>query len=83
MRCFMYQAIEDQNGPLAGHQQDILAIRNEVETRKKLQKRMRETDLSEPAIPGPVPRSTSSWSSEGDDDDGHIPTSYHGILDRR
>ncbi|KAL9071264.1 MAG: hypothetical protein Q9161_004280 [Pseudevernia consocians] len=83
MRCFMYQAIEYQYGPLAGHRQDILAIRNEVETRKRLQKRMREIDLSEPAIPGPVRRSTSSWSSEGDDDNGHIPTSNHGILDRR
>lgn len=79
----MHQAVECKNGPLAGRRQEMLTVRTEAETRIRLHEKMRETDLSEPAKPGPVRRSTSSWSSEGDDDDGHIPTSDHGVLDRR
>lgn len=78
----MHQAVTYQNGPLAGRRQEILATRNEVETRIELQKTMKKTGRSEPTTPGPSGRRASSTSSEDYDEYDTIPTSItHEIGD--
>ena len=72
----MHQAVTYRNGPLAGRRHEILATRNEVETR------IEKTGRSEPTTPGPSGRRASFASSEDYDEYDTIPTSItHEIFD--
>lgn len=66
----MHQAIEYQNGPLAGRRQEMLKIRSEVEARMIPQKHHTESDQDGYAIHMLSRTSTSSRYSE--DDDGYV-----------